>query len=77
MNSSVLEPLAELLPVLVYGVIASVLTAVGAIAEYNSLQYVGSGELVLALWFAGIGGIMLYAGVYGLGYQKVVRKVVQ
>ncbi|ELY91038.1 hypothetical protein C483_10151 [Natrialba hulunbeirensis JCM 10989] len=69
------ELLAESLSLLLYTVAAGALTIAGAAAEYASLQHFGSGETMVALWLAAIGGIMLYAGVYGLGYQKVLRGV--
>ncbi|ADD05320.1 uncharacterized protein Nmag_1746 [Natrialba magadii ATCC 43099] len=69
------ELLAESLSMLFYTVAAGALTVAGVTAEYASLQHFGSGETMVALWLAAIGGIMLYAGVYGLGYQKVLRGV--
>ena len=66
------ELLAESLHVLVYTVVAGALTAAGVAAEYASVQHYGSGELMVALWLAAIGGVMLYAGVYGIAYKKVL-----
>ncbi|ELY54903.1 hypothetical protein [Natronolimnohabitans innermongolicus] len=71
MGSGTPELLVELLPLLLYTIAAAVLTAAGLMAEYTSLQYLGSGDVVVALWLAVLGGVMLYAGVYGLGYKKV------
>lgn len=65
------ELLAESLSLIVYGVVAAVLTAGGVFAEYTSVQYLGSGEITVALWLAAIGAIMLYAGVR-IGSQKVL-----
>lgn len=31
---------------------------------------------MIALWLATLGGVMLYAGAYGLGYQKVLSQYV-
>ncbi|SDL04236.1 hypothetical protein [Natronorubrum texcoconense] len=75
MGSATPELLAELLPLVVYTVLAGVLTAGGIAAEYASLQYLGSGETMVALWLAAIGCVMLYAGVYGIAYQKVLARV--
>ncbi|ELY98124.1 hypothetical protein [Natrialba asiatica] len=66
-----LELLVEALPLLLYTVIGGLLTVVGAAAEYASLQHFGAGEATVALWLAAIGCVMLYAGVYGIGYQKL------
>ncbi|MXV61488.1 hypothetical protein GS429_05300 [Natronorubrum sp. JWXQ-INN-674] len=71
MGSATPEVLAELLPMLAYTIIAGVLTAGGIAAEYASLQHFGSGEAMVGVWLAAIGCIMLYAGVYGIGYKKV------
>ncbi|SDD07999.1 hypothetical protein [Natrinema hispanicum] len=70
------ELLTESLSLLVYTVIAGVLTVGGALVEQASLQHLGAGEAMIALWLAALGGVMLYAGVYGLGYQKVLAKYV-
>ncbi len=70
------ELLVESLSLLVYAVIAAVLTAGGIAAEYASLQHFGSGEAMVAVWLAALGFVMLYAGVYGLGYKKVLSQLV-
>ncbi|WP_121744071.1 hypothetical protein [Natronorubrum halophilum] len=75
MGSATPEILTELLPLLAYTIVASVLTAGGVAAEYASFQHLGSGEAMVGVWLAAIGCVMLYAGVYGLGYQKVIARV--
>ncbi|WP_254766201.1 hypothetical protein [Salinilacihabitans rarus] len=70
------ELLVESLSAVVYVVLAGVLTVGGVAAEYASLQHFGGGELTVALWMGAIGGVMLYAGAYGLGYQKVLGRLV-
>jgi hypothetical protein len=69
------ELLVESFALLLYTVAAAVLTAGGLAAEYASVQHFGSGEAVVALWLAALGAVMLYAGVYGIGYQKVLASV--
>ncbi|RQG96094.1 hypothetical protein [Natrarchaeobius oligotrophus] len=69
------ELLVELLPLLAYAIVAVTLTMGGLAAEYASLQHFGSGEVMVGLWLAAIGAIMLYAGVYGIGYRKVIQRV--
>jgi hypothetical protein len=66
------ELLVDSIALLFYLVAATVLTAGGIAAEYASAQHFGSGEVVVALWLAGLGAIMLYAGVYGIGYKKLL-----
>ena len=70
------ELLVETLTLLVYVALAGLLTAGGVVLEYTSLQYLGSGETVVALWLAAFGAVMLYAGIYGFGYGKVLSRVV-
>ncbi|GAB7018978.1 hypothetical protein [Halostagnicola bangensis] len=69
------ELLIEALALLVYTVAAIALTAAGIAAEYASVQHFGSGEAMVAVWLAALGGVMLYAGVYGLGYQKLLARL--
>ena len=70
------ELLVELIPLLGYAIIATLLTAGGLAAEYASLQHFGSGGLMVGLWLAALGAIMLYTGVYAIGYQKLLRRLV-
>jgi hypothetical protein len=66
-----LEVIAELLA---YVVAAGVLTTLGMLAELSSLGRFAAGEMTVALWFAGVGALLLYAGVYKLGYQTVLDR---
>ena len=75
MASATPELLAELLPLVVYTVLAGVLTAGGLAVEYASIQHLGSGETMVAIWLAAIGFVMLYAGLYAIAYQKVFARV--
>ena len=59
---------------LVYVALAGALTIAGLFIEYLSLQQLGAGELVPALWLAAAGVILLYAGLYGVGYQRVASQ---
>lgn len=70
------ELLVETLTLLVYVALAGVLTASGLALEYASVQYLGAGDVVVALWLAAVGGVLLYAGVYGFGYRKVLDRFV-
>ncbi|MCU4926967.1 hypothetical protein OB905_13410 [Halobacteria archaeon AArc-dxtr1] len=69
------EILVESVSLLLYTILAALLTAGGLIVEYASVQYFATGEGAVALWLAAMGAIMLYAGVYAMGYQKVLRTV--
>ncbi|WP_265109359.1 hypothetical protein [Halosolutus halophilus] len=70
------ELIAESLSLVVYTAIAGILTTGGIAAEYASFQHLGAGEATVAMWLAAIGCVMLYAGAYGLGYQKILSQVV-
>ena len=70
---SIPSVLAESLTLLLYTLLAGALSIGGIVAEYTSYQYVASGELMVGLWLAAIGAVMLYAGLYAIGYQKVLR----
>ena len=61
-------------------VLASLLGAVGfstlgVLAELWGIQSLLSGEIVLGLWLGGFGVLLLYAGVYLLGYERVLKQV--
>ncbi|MFC6719747.1 hypothetical protein ACFQGT_12825 [Natrialbaceae archaeon GCM10025810] len=74
MVSASTELVAELVPVLAYAIAGGLLTIGGVVAEYTSVQHLGAGDTTVALWLAGIGLVMLYAGVYGIGYRKVLAR---
>ncbi|SIS10212.1 hypothetical protein [Natronorubrum thiooxidans] len=75
MGSATPELLSELLPMIVYTILGGALTAGGIAAEYASLQHLGAGEAMVGLWLAAIGVVMLYGGVYGIGYKKVAMRL--
>ena len=66
-----LEVVAELF---VSVVAAAALTSLGVLAELNSLGRFTAGETTVALWFAAVGALLLYAGVYKLGYERVLGR---
>lgn len=70
------ELLVESLSLVAYTVIAAVLTALGLITEYASIQHFGAGDADVAIWLGVLGLVMLYAGVYGIGYKKVLSQFV-
>lgn len=71
------ELLAEFASLAVYTVIAGVFTVGGILAENASLEHLGSGELLIAGWLAVLGFVMLYAGVYAVGYQKLLLRLTE
>ncbi len=68
------ELAVEALSTVVYALVAGLLTVVGTVAEYTSLQYVSGGETMVAVWLAVFGGIMLYAGLT-VGRRKVLTSL--
>jgi len=70
------ELVAESLVLILYTLVAAALTIGGVLVEYTSLQHVGAGDLTVGLWLAAIGAVMLYAGIYAIGYQKLVSRFV-
>ena len=67
------ELLVETLVAVAYFVLAVVLTGAGLALEYASVQSLGGGELTVAAWFGALGALLLYAGLYGVGYGKFVN----
>ncbi|QSG04315.1 putative membrane protein [Natranaeroarchaeum sulfidigenes] len=66
-----------LVELVAYLLLAVVITGLGLLAELQSLSYLLSGETMAALWLAGMGILFLYAGVYMLGYGKLMPAVRQ
>ena len=69
------ELIVEFLSIAAYLLAATVLTIGGLFVEYASLQYLGSGNLEVAVWLALFGALLLYAGLYGFGYGKVLSRL--
>ncbi|MBX0322251.1 hypothetical protein EGH21_04295 [Halomicroarcula sp. F13] len=71
MNGLVSESLAELLGLLVSALLAGVLTVVGVLTESAGLSNLLAGQSVFGLWELWMGAVLLYAGLYMLGYKRV------
>ncbi|UTF55451.1 hypothetical protein NGM29_07465 [Natronosalvus rutilus] len=70
------EVVLEMATLLLYSLIAAALTVAGAAAELLSVQNFGGGELSVAVWAGVLGFVLLYAGLYGIGYQKLLARVI-
>jgi len=70
MGGMQLEVIAELLA---YLVAAAALTGLGLAAEFASFLRLGAGETTIAVWFAFFGALLLYAGVYMMGYERLAK----
>ena len=71
MPSLGLDLLAELLTLGFYLLVTAALTTVGLFAEYAGAQQLAAGDPVLSVWYAAIGAVFLYAGLYAVGYQRL------
>lgn len=78
MSSFDLEPpmngigsLAELLSLLLTAVAAGLLTVVGALTENAGITDLLAEPSVFGVWEVGMGALLLYVGIYMLGYRQV------
>lgn len=62
---------SELVSLLLAAVAASLLTAVGAITENAGISELLANPSVFGLWEVGMGALLLYVGIYMLGYRRV------
>jgi len=75
MNGAVSESLVELLGLALSAVAAGVLTVVGALIENAGVADLLAGQSLFGLWELWMGALALYAGVYLLGYERVLAPV--
>lgn len=60
----------ELLEILVSAVGAVFFTMGGVFIEYSGFSNVAAGAMTVGAWEIGMGGLLLFVGVYLLGYQR-------
>lgn len=77
MYDSVLDLAIEAFVVLAEVLLTGAAITLGLFAEGASLSNIAAGETVLGLWFAYMGTLALFVGVYLLGYRRLVGRVVQ
>jgi hypothetical protein len=63
--------LGELLSLLLRALAAGILTVVGALTENAGIGDLLAGPSVFGLWEVGMGALLLYVGIYMLGYRQV------
>jgi hypothetical protein len=68
------ELLVELLPVLVYGTAALLMTGLGVLTERGGLAHLANGDGALGLWMVVMGAVFLYFGVVLLGYERFLER---
>jgi hypothetical protein len=66
-----LGSLTELLSLLLTAAAAGILTVAGALTENAGVADLLADPSVFALWEVGMGALLLYVGVYMLGYRQV------
>ncbi|MFB6223572.1 MAG: hypothetical protein ABEH86_07870 [Haloarcula sp.] len=69
------ESAPELLELLLSTLLAAGLTVGGTLIEQAALAELSAGVSIFALWEVYMGTLLLYAGVYMLGYQRVLPAV--
>jgi hypothetical protein len=74
---SVLDAALEAMFVLAEIVGTGLAIALGVAGEEASLSAFAAGETILGLWFAYIGTLALFVGVYLLGYRALFERVVR
>lgn len=75
MLDAALDVAAELLAWLLTALAAGALTVLGVLAEGQGLANFTAGHEMVAVWFAYMGAIALYAGVYTLGYRTLLLRI--
>lgn len=69
------DALLELVTTLLAGLGALALTALGMLAEQAGLQNLALGHIPLGIWEAGMGAVLLFIGIYLLGYNQFWRRL--
>lgn len=75
MYELLLELAAEIGPTVAYAIGAVLMTAGGLLTERASLHELAAGDGTLAIWLGFMGLVMLYGGLYLMGYQGVVKRL--
>jgi len=71
MNVVAFESVGELFGLLLAAAAAGLLTLVGTLTENAGIADLLAGQAIFGLWELGMGGLLLYAGLYMLGYKRV------
>ncbi|MCU4801376.1 hypothetical protein OB920_13430 [Halobacteria archaeon HArc-gm2] len=69
------ESLVELFTVAVELVAMVLLSTLGVLAERAGFAALASGFEPVSLWLVGVGAVALYAGVYMIGYQRLLVRL--
>lgn len=74
MNGIISETALELLAIFASALGSIILTGIGIMAEQAAVNNVLAGQLTVGLWEFTAGGILLFAGIYMLGYKEFSRR---
>lgn len=69
------EATAELLAVVLTSFGAAVLTAGGFLIEQAGVHNLLAGQSTLGAWEIGMGAVVIFAGVYLLGYKQAYQRL--
>ena len=75
MRELALETVVELVGLALEIVAMIALSVIGLGAERAGLAYVASGGDPIAVWFIVVGSVALYAGVYMIGYRRLLPRI--
>jgi hypothetical protein len=76
MRETLVEPLAELLGLLLYAALSVAFTVSGVVIEHLGVTRLATHPDPFGIWLAYMGALGLYAGVYLLGYRELVSRAV-
>jgi hypothetical protein len=71
------DSLAELLALALTALGSGILALGGLVIELAAVGNLSTGHATIGIWELCVGGLLLYAGVYMLGYRRVVATVRQ
>ena len=74
MHEVLVESILEVAQLAVETVLFAVLTTVGVLSEQIGLADVTAGQTV-GYWYVYVGGVTHYAGVYLLGYKRLLPRL--
>jgi len=75
MKETLVDSIVELLTLVVTGAGALALTALGFLAEQAGLQNLALGNIPVGIWEAGMGAVILFAGIYLIGYNQFWKRI--
>ena len=74
MKDALVETMIETGLFVIETVLIGVLTTIGLLSEQIGVSSLTSGE-TLGLWYVYVGAISLYAGLYVVGYERVLPRL--